>query len=247
MEITATERLTLFDQALSLIHDDDIRDFTEQLLIDADDYFFIEPASSSGKYHPQYALGNGGLARHSIAVALILNGILECNCYEFTDKERDLLICSAIVHDIKKYGDGKKHTVKEHPELASKYILSEQKNGEFIPMEDSKFISEAVKTHMGQWGSEKPETNAQKLLHIADCLASRKWLDVKFDNPEIAYKEVSKEEEDPGEYIMPFGKYKGSKLKEVDPSYLDFLVNTFSYKSHPVVNKARKILKELKD
>ena len=28
------------------------------------DYFFEIPASSTGKYHPSYALGDGGLVRH---------------------------------------------------------------------------------------------------------------------------------------------------------------------------------------
>ena len=29
------------------------------------DYFFNVPASSTGKYHPEFSLGDGGLVRHT--------------------------------------------------------------------------------------------------------------------------------------------------------------------------------------
>lgn len=206
-QMTTTDKFNLFNPVLSLIKDDGVRSFTEQLLADADDYFFAEPASSTGKYHPKYALGDGGLARHSMAVALILNDILRGNCYEFTDRQKDLLLCAAITHDIKKYGTGKKFTVKDHPEIASSYILSEQASYGCITKEDARFIGDAVKTHMGKWGSEKPKTDAQKLVHIADCLASRKWLEVQFDNPEISVEKVEVKQEKPEDYVITFGKY----------------------------------------
>lgn len=241
--MTKEDRIAICQPVLSLIHNDDIRKFTEQLLEDADDYFFVEPASSSGKYHPEYALGEGGLLRHSISVAFILNEILSTDCYEFTDDEKDLLICAALTHDIKKYGNGQKHTTKDHPKLASDYIIKEQIKSRLIADYESDFVSDAVKSHMGKYGDEKPKTDAQKLLHIADCLASRKWIDIKFDSPEISYKEKEDLNKNVGDYIIPFGIHKGERLSEIDQSYVHFLAEKFQHRNHPVVNKAKKFLK----
>lgn len=247
------DRLTYFESILSLIQIDEIRDFCKLLLTDADDYFFEKPASSTGKYHPQYALGDGGLARHSMSVALIMNDILETNCYSFTRIEKDLLICAAIVHDIKKYGNGTSgFTVKTHPELAGNYVIEESKKAN-LKSEYALFISDAVLTHMGQFGNEQPQTDAQKLLHIADCLASRKYLEVDFNAVELPKASVIKEStvksnEDPGDFLLNFGKYKGKRLKEVDEiSYIDFLANKMENRGHPVVNKAKQYLNKIKN
>lgn len=245
------DRIKYFECVLSLIKNETIRSFCERLLNDADDYFFIEPSSSSGKYHPEYALGVSGLARHSISVALIMNEIIRTGCYNFTDDEKDLLICAAIVHDIKKYGDGKAFTVKNHPELAASYIIEE--NEKFNCLDDSMqcFLYQAILTHMGNFGKEKPETDAQKLLHIADCLASRRYLEVNFDKVEfdgaaVIKESVIKPNEEPGDYVLNFGIHKGKKLKEIDLQYIDFLANKFEHKTHPVVAKAKQYLMENK-
>lgn len=239
------EKIKTFNKVLELLSEPDIRNFTEALLNDADEYFFTEPSSSTGKYHPEYALGEGGLARHSIAVALILSDILNDDCYEFSLRQKQLLIASAIVHDIKKYGEGKKHTVKNHPELAAQYIIQEQTNNRLISSSDAEFMASSVLTHMGKWGAEKPSTDAQKLVHIADCLAAKKWLNVDFNMfQEQSYGPLFDKEEPAGEYVITFGKYNGSKLKDIDDGYLDFLVNKFGGKTHPVVKKAKLVLEE---
>ena len=41
------------------------------------DYFFEIPASSTGKYHPSFALGEGGLVRHTKAAVRIGHELLE--------------------------------------------------------------------------------------------------------------------------------------------------------------------------
>ena len=240
------DRIEYFNCVLSLIKDDTIREFCIQLLNDADDYFFEKPASSSGKYHPEYSLGDGGLARHSMAVAIILNDILETGCYKFSDTERDLLICAAIVHDIKKYGNGHtQHTVKNHPELACEYIKNE---GVGIVNEDLyDKVSELVETHMGQYGNKKPKTTAQKLLHIADCLASRRYLNMDFNKTELPNAKLISEskvtpKENVGDFVYPFGKYKGKKIKDVyniDKSYLNFMAYMWEGKDSEASIKSR--------
>ena len=248
-ETTIQKRVEAFENVLTLISDETIKEFCGKLIGEADNYFFSTPASSTGKYHPAYALGKGGLMRHSKAVALILKSILEMDLYGQDERQKDLLICAAIVHDIKKYGTNHKYTVKNHPELASEYILKTGKKFKKLSTEDIQYIADAVVTHMGKWGTTKPETEAQKLLHMADCLASRKFLNVEFpEESPIVTEELLTEIEtiEPGDYVMNFGKYKGLPLKEIDRSYLTFLVEKFVGQNHPAVGYARKYLKQLK-
>ena len=243
-------RIDIFNQALNLISSDDIRDFCKLLLENADDYFFIEPASSSGKYHPKFALGQGGLARHSIAVAMILHDMLRTDCYQFTDREKDLMVCGAIVHDIKKYGESKRYTVKEHPQLSAEYIIQTyNEHKDIISLEEAEFIADVVRTHMGQWGEEKPETDAQKLVHMADCLSSRKWLNIELEEQSETLMLTNEvvEKPNPGEYVLPFGKFIGQKLKDIDISYVHFLAEKFAGQTHPAVINAKQYLKETKE
>lgn len=241
------DRIEYFKLVLSLIKSEDIRSFCEILLNGADDSFFSLSASSTGKHHPDYSNGEGGLARHSIATALILNDILSTGIYNFSDRETDLMICAAIVHDIKKYGNGSAFTVKKHPELASEYIIKTAEENHIINMDEAKFVADVVETHMGQYGSKLPETDAEKLVHIADCLSSRKYYNVDFsklESPEAQtiIKTKVRSRENPGDYVINFGKHKGKMLKEVDESYLMWIVNSFENRNHPIVNKAKKLI-----
>ena len=52
---------------LATIVNDDIRKFAEVLVDGLPDYIWHVGASSTGKYHPAYSLGEGGLMRHQIA------------------------------------------------------------------------------------------------------------------------------------------------------------------------------------
>ena len=49
-----------FTRELCMISDDKIRELTKDIINKLPDYFFNVAASSTGKYHPSYALGTGG-------------------------------------------------------------------------------------------------------------------------------------------------------------------------------------------
>ena len=74
---------------LNTIVSDDIREFAEVLVEGLPDYIWHVGASSTGKYHPAYSLGDGGLMRHQIAVVRFLNYffeerynvIIKCFCF----------------------------------------------------------------------------------------------------------------------------------------------------------------------
>ena len=60
------------------------------------DYFFHEAASSTGKYHPSYALGDGGLLRHTKAAVRFASELLADPLIgsKYTEREKDLMIKS---------------------------------------------------------------------------------------------------------------------------------------------------------
>ena len=63
---------SIFDSILNTIESEDIRKFAERCIETIPDYFWNVGASSTGKYHPQYALGDLGLARHTMCFGKIL-------------------------------------------------------------------------------------------------------------------------------------------------------------------------------
>ena len=90
----------VFETELNYISDDKIRDSTRYLLEKLPDYFYTMPASTSGKYHPEFSLGEGGLVRHTkaavrIAVELFRDNIF--NTFEFGEKSQNLIIMAFII------------------------------------------------------------------------------------------------------------------------------------------------------
>ena len=184
------ERINSFYKELSLIKNLNIKDFAEKALYILPDYFWEIPASSTGKYHPNYALGNGGLLRHTKAAVRIAVELFKTDLWAFTEDEKDLIIVGLILHDGRKSGFPKeKYTRFDHPILISQAIASD-KNINYLLTEDQlSFLLSNIETHMGKWTENKysnfslnpPKTIAQRFTHLADYLASRKALEYNFD------------------------------------------------------------------
>ena len=66
---------------LNYIKNSRIKKSTEIFVNMLPDYFFTTAASSTGKYHPAFAAGEGGLLRHSKAAAYILNEIISTKTF----------------------------------------------------------------------------------------------------------------------------------------------------------------------
>lgn len=161
------------------------------------DYFFEVPAASTGKYHPAYAAGDGGLLRHTKGAVRIAIEILSDSCTgdKYTEDEKDMMIMALILHDGLKSGLSKeKYTRFDHPILMADYIMD---NEEILGLEveEIEFICDAIKTHMGSWTTdyhgvevlERPRTKYQNFVHLCDFLASRKCILLPFDeNNEIS-------------------------------------------------------------
>ena len=186
------EKEEMFLDELSYIKNDDYADALLNIINMLPEYWFHEPASSTGKYHPEYALGDGGLLRHSKAAMRIGFDLLENPAIgeKYTSREKDLMLMSLLVHDGLKLGiNQEKYTRFDHPILMGKFII-DNKDEIGLSEEDAKFMNDVIKTHMGVWTKdyngnevlEPPKTKYQNFVHMCDYLASRKSIIIPFDS-----------------------------------------------------------------
>jgi len=180
----------IFQEEIKLIIDESLQASSRHFLETVPDYFFEVAASSTGKYHPEYALGKGGLVRHTkaaVKIAAELLGVSSVfNQYRyFGDSDRNLIIISLIFHDAWKHGEiHSPYTKFEHPEIAAKKV----EESTFFVQEDKEYIASCIRSHMGQWNTSPrsrlvlpiPSNEAQNFVHLCDYLASRKYLELKF-------------------------------------------------------------------
>ena len=186
---------TIFNNELELIKNDRLRRSCEVLLNELPDYFHEIPASSTGKYHPKFALGEGGLVRHTKVAVRIAYEIIKTQSIGnvFTDDEKDLILISLMLHDGLKEGFPKeKYTKFDHPILAANFV-NDKANLTELTSEEVKLISTNISSHMGEWNKSDysditlplPKNKYQKMVHMCDLLASRKFINVEFDGNDI--------------------------------------------------------------
>lgn len=165
---------------------DCVRAFMKNVI---DQKFWEYPASSSGKYHPEYSLGIGGLVRHTVAAVTIAIDLLEISKLT-SEMERDCVIAAIIMHDSCKQGlTSSGHTVFDHPVIAANAWREHASNYKYLDADYVETIAGCIASHMGKWNTSnyskvelpKPTTRIQKFVHICDYLASRKSLSVNLD------------------------------------------------------------------
>ena len=190
------DREELFLDELGYINDEELSESLLKIINLLPEYWLEEAASSTGKYHPEYALGKGGLLRHSKAAMRIGYELLSNPCIgdKYTSREKDLMLMSLLVHDGLKLGlPQEKYTRFDHPILMGKFIL-DNKDEIGLNLEDANFMNDVIKTHMGPWTTdydgnevlEKPKTKYQNFVHMCDFLASRKCILVPFEDNNIS-------------------------------------------------------------
>ena len=195
-EVIKVKKVEKFKTEINYIKDTGIRKDLRKLIGMLPDYFFEVPASSTGKYHPEFSLGDGGLVRHTKVAAKIAYELLSNNTtgIKFRDRDKDLIIMAIVLHDGLKSGVEKsKYTKFEHPLLVSKFIM-ENKSKLGLDVDDIRKVCSMIESHIGEWTVDpytkkevlpKPRTAEQRFVHMCDYLASRKFLDVKFEDGEI--------------------------------------------------------------
>ena len=175
--------IKLFEREINLIVNEDLRMAVKCYMDEATpDYFWTDGASSSGKYHPQFAQGEGGLVRHTKAVVMFAEELLRMSSYAYMREEyKDYVIAACILHDTAKYGmyEYDKAQYKNHATLAA-YHFAEYAE-QVMDYKPSEFLLNAIASHMGQWSTEKedrPFTNIDRCVHMADYMASRSFIDI---------------------------------------------------------------------
>lgn len=170
----------LLSYEVSQIDDYDIREFVKMTLDEVDPIHRIKPASSTGKYHPKYAAGEGGLIRH---IKVTVRNVIELiRATPAVESEKDELIAAAILHDMWKYPEGRDHefTAFDHPALG----------GQWCKDHGFDTIGRLIASHQGIWTTsrqmpgfenEQPRKFDEWILHYSDLMASRAYLACDFD------------------------------------------------------------------
>jgi hypothetical protein len=159
---------------IDMIKNEQIRTNTQLIYGELPDYFEKVAASSTGKYHPRFSLGEGGLLRHTqcaVEIAIELFRIKGFNILQ-----EDIILSSLILHDGLKHGHiHTKYTIKDHAEQMADWLKTKWKDNYF---DGSLNIISCIETHMGQWSIRRePETELEHFVHMCDYLASRKLYD----------------------------------------------------------------------
>lgn len=242
---------------LATIVNEDIREFAHVLVDGLPNYIWEVGASSTGKYHPEYSLGLGGLMRHQIAVVRFLNHFFDLEQYntKFTSREMDLMRVAGLVHDGRKSGEQpdyerSKFTKFDHPLQMANVIRGYE--GQYLNRDELEFCAHCIESHMGKWNTDKkssvvlpkPIDEYQQFVHLADYLASRKDLAMAFDKVEAQTAQLP----NLNEYKMTSGSFVGKTIPEIAkirPNYI-----TWAIENHPnevVRNLAKQFLTSQED
>ena len=184
-------KIETFEKELKYIKDESLIKDAKCLIENLPDYFFEIPAASTGKYHPTYAAGTGGLLRHTKAATRIgyelLNNPLIGGKYTF--REKDIMLLGLIIHDGLKCGiTQEKYTRVDHPLLVANYI-KEKKEKLSMNTEEQELLSKVVASHMGPWNKDFndnevlpiPKSKYESFVHMCDYLSSKKFIKIEFD------------------------------------------------------------------
>ncbi len=149
------------------------------------------------------------------------------------------------MHDTRKSGnqeefENNKFTKFDHPLLAASVVRHVDKGK--LSDNEIECVACAIESHMGQWNTDKsgkqlplPRNDFQKILHLSDYLASRKDLEIVFDDSYYQLPDIN-------EYVLTFGKHKGKTLIQVnaeDPSYIKWA------KENMTMEPAKSLLRDM--
>ena len=190
------DKISYFDKEYYYIKDDKKREDLKYLVSELPDYFFEIPASSTGKYHPEFASTKNGLVKHTKVAVRIAKELLDNpGLNNFKDNEKDIIIMALTLHDgLKKGNPEEKYTKVDHPLLASSFIR-ERKDKLSLSNEELDLLTRIISSHMGIWNKDFndnevlpiPKDKYERFVHMCDYLSSKKFINVEFDDVNIKY------------------------------------------------------------
>lgn len=205
------DRSSVFAKELNWFTNTSIRHLARFLLNRVPDYFYYVPASHSGKYHPSYALGEGGLVRHTKAAMGIYHELeaagiplyymqdTALGCWSESDLH-DACYLALLFHDCMKLGNVQgdmkdAHTFHTHPLLAANFV--EEGLHQFLldhdfNMSDAMIVREAekaIQSHMGKWNIARYSSVILPTPESGDWIAKLVHLcDLLASRKQIEYK-----------------------------------------------------------
>ena len=129
-------KIDCFNIELNYIKDKRILESCKYMINLLPDYFFEIPASSTGKYHPDFAGTKNGLVKHTkVAVRFAYELFsIENISSKYTNIEKDLIIMALLIHDGLKSGmEKEKYTRFDHPMLIADLV---ERNKEHLSLTD---------------------------------------------------------------------------------------------------------------
>lgn len=190
------DKISYFDKEYYYIKDDKKREDLKYLVSELPDYFFEIPASSTGKYHPEFASTKNGLVKHTKVAVRIAKELLDNpGLNNFKDNEKDIIIMALTLHDgLKKGNPEEKYTKVDHPLLVSSFIR-ERKDKLSLNNGELDLLTRIISSHMGIWNKDFndnevlpiPKDKYERFVHMCDYLSSKKFINVEFDDVNIKY------------------------------------------------------------
>lgn len=174
--------LTMFEKELTYIKTDFIREQTKLAIDNFPSYFDRVMSSSTGKYHAV----NETLYEHTCRDAKLGFDIVNLEMFELDELEKDLIISALILHDCCKYGrEYHQYVTHDHPMIASKFVK------DICDDSFADVVCPLIESHSGQWTTSKwskvilpkPTTKLQKIVHLVDYIASRRYITVNLEEP----------------------------------------------------------------
>ena len=188
------EKIDYFNKEYEYIKNDKKKNDIKHLVSKLPDYFFEIPASSTGKYHPDFASTSHGLVKHTKVAVRIAKELLDNpGLNNFTDDEKDIIIMALILHDGCKSGMVKeKYTRFDHPLIICD-LINENRSKLSLNDDEVDLLTRIISSHMGIWNKDYngnevlpiPKDKYQRFVHLCDYLSSKKFIDVKFDGIDI--------------------------------------------------------------
>lgn len=189
------EDISIFDDIIEKIQDDNIRLFAQTLINIIPPYVFEIPAGISGITNSASDLVDRGLLRHIINACNVLLMLTSTNYtrIKFTQRERDMMLVATLFSDTLKHGwqedYEKSHTpCYHHPKMMADVIKA---TTGILPINELNFIANCVESHMGQWNQTNeqnitplpmPDTDYKHFVHLANHIASAKNIVFVNDN-----------------------------------------------------------------
>jgi len=146
-----------FDSIVSRIKDDTLRMVTDEALKYASSHFKYGWSGHKGGDHKY------GLYKHTKATCDVAILIMECS-QDFLKIDSDIVFAGSVLHDIGKGFDN-------HPKTGAEYVrgIADRvgSNGKV------KATIKVIERHMGIYGKDKPKSVEERIVHVADYIASR--------------------------------------------------------------------------